>query len=231
MLELHLLNLANFDPEVLARVTIFLVDDCSPLDERPEIAIRRATKPIRRRFRVLRVHDDIAWNQHGARNLGAKLASTQWLLMADIDRIVSGHDMRIILSRELRPDRYYKPLQYVARPDGLPLSELTPRAPLNQFVCTRKAYWRAGGYDEAYCGSYGGDAPFLRALQKQSRFERMFDVRMFRFTRHVLEGANTADLDREAGRAEYSKRYKAKQASGDMSSIKPINFQWSEVKI
>jgi hypothetical protein len=231
MLRLHLVNLSSFAPDVLKCVTLVLIDDGSPADERPDPLLMAAPAKVRSRFRLLRVLDDIPWNQHGARNLGAKLATTDWLLMTDIDRIVPAHDMQIMLTRKLKTDRHYKPLQYVARPDGMPLSELSPRAPLNQFLCTRKAYWRAGGYDEAYCGSYGGDAPFLKALEKQTPLERMTDVRMLRFNRHVLDGANTSTLDREAGRAEYSRRYKAKRASGNTASIKPINFQWTEVHL
>ena len=231
MLALHLENWSSFEPAVLEHVTVFLVDDGSPKDERPDSMLRSAPTNVRKRIRLLRVEDDIPWNQHGARNLGAKLAKPGWLLMTDMDRIVPAHDMRILLTRELHPSRYYKPLQYRARPNGMPLSELTERAPFNQFVCTRKAYWRAGGYDEDYCGSYGGDAPFLRALMRHAKFTRMTDVRMIRFNRHVLEGANTADLDRVAAAAEYSRRFHDKQKHGRTASVRPIRFPWTEVKL
>lgn len=231
MLELHRVNWESFEKSVLAHLTIFLVDDGSPDNERPDPIILKMKPEVRKRIRLLRVLDDIPWNQHGARNLGAKLAKHGWLLMTDMDRIVSAHDIRILLTRELRPSRYYKPLQYIARPGGMPLSELTERAPINQFVCTRKAYWRAGGYDEDYCGSYGGDAPFLQALKRHAKFTRMSDVRMIRFNRHVLDGANTADLDRVAAAAEYSRRFHDKQKHGRTASVRPIRFRWTEVTI
>lgn len=230
MLELHLENWASFEKQVLEHLTIFLVDDCSPLDERPDDLLRLAPAELRKRIRLLRVIDDIPWNQHGARNLGAKLSKTVWILLTDIDRIVPAHDMRILLSRSLDVRKYYKPLQYIARAK-MPLSELNERAPYNQFLCTRKAYWRAGGYDEDYCGSYGGDSPFLNALKRQANFQRMTDVRMLRYNRHVLDGANTADLDRVAAKAEYARRFASKNKSGKTASVRPVRFRWTEIKL
>jgi Glycosyl transferase family 2 len=230
MLALHLENLSSVALEVMRHLTIFIVDDCSPADERPDVMIRNANDEVRKRIRLLRVLDDIPWNQHGARNLGAKLAKTDWLLMTDIDRIVPAHDLAILVTRRMNDQRHYKPLQYRMRP-LMPLSELTSRAPFNQFVCTRKAYWKAGGYDEDYCGSYGGDGPFLRELSRIAPLERMQDVRMIRYCRHVLEGANTATLDRVAGKALYSARYKDKHARGAITPTRPIRFRWTEVKL
>jgi hypothetical protein len=230
MLELHLSSLRSVELEVLRHLTIFVVDDGSPEDERPDVQIRNANDEVRKRIRLLRVLDDIPWNQHGARNLGAKLAKTDWLLMTDIDRIVPAFDLRTLVTRKLDARRHFKPRQYRMRPDCLPVSELSDRAPFNQFLCMRKAYWQAGGYDEDYCGTYGGDAPFLRSLNQVTPLDRLNDVRIFRYNRHVLEGANTASLDREKGRADYTTRYKAKHAAGNTKPERPIRFRWTEVK-
>ena len=230
MLELHLTSLRSVELEVLRHLTIFLVDDCSPEAERPDIQVRNMPDEIRKRIRVLRVLDDIPWNQHGARNLGAKLAQTDWLLMTDIDRLVPAFDLRTLVTRKLDARRHYKPRQYRMRPDFVPISELNKRAPLNQFLCMRETYWAIGGYDEDYCGTYGGDGPFLRALNKVAPLDRLNDVRMFRYSRHVLDGANTANLDREKGRADYSKIYTKKHAAGNIKPRNPIRFRWTEVK-
>lgn len=230
MLALHLENLSSVEIPVMRQLTIFLIDDCSPADERPDVMLRNANDEVRSRIRLLRVLDDIPWNQHGARNLGAKLCKTHWLLVTDIDRIVPAHDLRILVTRKLDDSKHYKPLQYRMRP-LLPLAELSARAPYDQFLCTRRAYWKAGGYDEDYCGSYGGDGPFLKELEKRAPLERLADVRMFRYNRHVLDGANTATLDRDAGAKLYRSRYRDKHSRGDITPRNPIRFRWNEVKL
>lgn len=226
--EVHMKNLAEYDDEVLQHLTVLYVDDGSPEEDRPDEVLAAQPARVRKSLRLLRVLEDIPWNQHGARNLGAKQAKTRWLMVTDMDRILLAHDMRILLTRKLQAQYHYKPLSTKMH-KTLPRSDTGPRAPYNQFICTKGKFWEAGGYDEDYCGTYGGDAPFLRALEKVAPLQRLTNVRMFRYNRWMGLLSNTETLVRN--REEYSARIKAKRANDDLVPKNHIRFKWVEVDL
>lgn len=227
MLAVHIENWSLYPADVLAGLTIILVDDGSPEADRPDELLRAAPKAVRDRVRLLRVLVDIPWNQHGARNLGAKVAANEWLLVTDIDRILLAHDMRALMSVKLKTSRYYKPWgvrMHVKLPKADP-----EKGPYNQFLVHRSVYWKAGGYDEDYCGCYGGDRQFLEALGKVAKRTRLDSARMYRYNRYVVPGANTEGLDRST--KELARRKAQKIARGDTVARNPIRFKWREIKL
>lgn len=228
MLEILLENFQRYSDRVKAQIEWIIVDDHSPepaLDE-----VRQAEKETKGRIKLLRVDDDIPWNQHGARNLGAREAQSDWLLMTDMDRLIVEDHMAQVLdyikSGKMSPAHHYKPL-------GLNMKYLTvwggEKPIVNQFFCTKEAYWECGGYDEDYCGIYGGDGPLLRALEAKYPLKFMRDIIMFRYDRHIVPDATTTDLDR--GRGEYAKLSKKKQREGNTFPRNHVRFQWHEEQI
>lgn len=225
MLEILLENFQRYDARTKAQIEWIIVDDHSPepaIDE-----IRHADKETKAQIKLLVVDDDIPWNQHGARNLGAREAQNRWLLMADMDRmIVSDHMAQVldyIKTGKMAPDHHYKPL-------GLNMKYCTvwggEKPIVNQFFCTRAAYWDCGGYDEDYCGTYGGDGPFLRALEAGYPLKYMRDITMFRYDRHIVPDATTLDLPRDRG--DYARMAKQKQREGRTEPRDPIRFRWHQ---
>ena len=227
MLEVHVANWSRYGADVLAALTIILVDDGSPEPDRPDAILNAAPDHVRARVRLLRILEDKPWNQHGARNLGAYVARDGWLLIADMDRLLLHADMRVIMRHKLKTSRFYKPVGVRMHPTLL--VEDGEKAPYNQLLIHRTTYWRVGGYDEDYCGHYAGDTPFLRAVAQVAKFERLHGARMYRYNRHVLPGANTEGMDRstEAGKEIYAR----KVASGDTRPKNPLRFKWEEVPL
>lgn len=228
MLEILLENFQRYDARTKAQIEWIIVDDCSPepaLDE-----IRHAPPEVRSRIRLLRVDDDIPWNQHGARNLGAREAQSSWLLMTDMDRmIVSDHMAQVleyIKTGKMTPAYHYKPI-------GMNMKYATvwgnEKPIVNQFFCTKDAYWQCGGYDEDYCGIYGGDGPLLRALEKDFPLKTMRDIIMFRYDRHIVPDATTQDLPRDRG--DYARKAKQKQRDGQTAPRDHIRFAWHEESV
>lgn len=227
MLEIHIRNWERYSDEVRSRLRIFLIDDCSPVDERPDELLRAAPESVRKMVRLFRILDDIKWNQHGARNLGARLARKGWLLLTDMDRVMLSADMLAMMRYKLKPSRYYKPIGVRMHPTLL--VQDSAKGPYNQLLIHHDTFWLAGGYDEDYCGCYYGDRQFLEAVAKVAKFERITSARMYRYSHHIVHGANTHDLDRSTD--EGVRRRKDKEARGDIVPKNHIRFRWEEVKL
>ena len=231
MLHRQIAHLADYSDKVISAIQWIYVDDGSPELERPDDILRSAPGRIRGQVRLLRILDDIPWNQHGARNLGAMEAKTDWLLMTDMDRAFTGYEMQQLLETKLMKEHHYKPV-------GIRLCEDFPRAearlPINQFLVHRESYWSIGGYDEDYCGSYGGDRQFLDALEKVAPLEVMKDVRMFRYCQAALPGSETSTLPREGDyKDRFAARVREKRDLGaeHNSEGKNLRFAWQEIRI
>lgn len=204
------------------------VDDGSPKMDRPDDILRAIPGHMKKRIRLLRVEVDIPWNQHGARNLGAQEASTEWLFMTDIDRCLMAFDAKQILRRKLDTGRYYKPVSFVPNMN-FPTS--FAKQPTNQFLITRKAYWWAGGYDEDYCGSYGGDVSYLKIVERKFPLDIMPDVRLIRYDSEILPGATTTSYSRPEYQSIFEERKRKKREAGDTKPKNPIRFPWHEVRL
>jgi len=109
-----------------------IVDDCSKEPLGPLDGVK-----------VVRVTDDIKWNQPGARNLGFHI-SDGWILCADIDHLVTKENMEQLEKTELKRGCVY----YLGREDT---------NSVNIYVIHKDDFEKIGGYDEDFCGNYGYD--------------------------------------------------------------------------
>jgi glycosyltransferase involved in cell wall biosynthesis len=109
---------------------------------------------------VYRILCDIPFNQGGARNLGAHLARSKWLLLIDIDTVVTKENLELAL------DVIANNEPNVAYQLNRKLSHSTLFSRLfhngnkihpNSFLLPKKIFWGAGGVEEDFCGSYGHD--------------------------------------------------------------------------
>lgn len=221
MLRLHMQYLGDYAALIWRYLTLIYIDDGSPPEERPDEILKARARTMN--VQLYRVLEDIPWNQHGARNLGAHVACTEWLLLSDMDRMFMGADMAQLLARPLDEACHYK-----AWGIDVGVTRLASGRPTkNQFLCRRAHYWRCGGYDEDYCGCYGGDKPFLDALAQIAPVKWMPDVRMLRYREAVQAGSTTTTLARDLG--EYRRRYHDKVTLGRVAPCHPLRFEWTRV--
>ncbi|MFT4645424.1 MAG: hypothetical protein ACI8ZX_001840, partial [Planctomycetota bacterium] len=68
---------SQYSEAVLSKVHFIFVNDCSP------VPINIENTKIN--YTLVKVIDDIMWNQGGARNLGVHLAKTPKLILTDLD--------------------------------------------------------------------------------------------------------------------------------------------------
>ncbi|MFC3227343.1 glycosyltransferase family 2 protein [Marinibaculum pumilum] len=225
------------NPQMLARqveewekyppgIRIMVVDDCSPEPAADVIGERR-------RVDIYRILDDIPWNRNGARNLGAKMALTEWIMHVDIDHVLPAESAARLRAKRLDSDRWYRFARYrvgaadeTRRKDDLPDDcEFGPVKPhVDSYICPQWLYWTVGGYDEAYSGSLGGSAPFLSLMTKAAPVDVLADVPLHVHTRHSVPDASDTTLSRDRS------RYDAiKAAQGVRKAVNPIRFRWQQV--
>jgi glycosyltransferase involved in cell wall biosynthesis len=163
-----------------AGVEVIVVDDGSAVPAEPQAGSSG-----------YRVEVDIPWHQDGARNLGARMATGEWLLLLDIDHAISACELSRLLALlpMLPPGTAFRPNRRLVDE----AYRLTPAA--NIWLIRRKDFWRVGGYDERLCGHYGTDLEFRPKLKRTLR-ERVLPVVLDVYRRDNIADATTAGLDR-----------------------------------
>lgn len=225
MLERQVYNWNRYAGELRDNIRIILIDDGS--QKYPAYDIFKECKAPKKLYRI---KDDIPWNQHGARNLGARVACKPeedfWLFMSDMDILLTAETAYDLFSRELDPAHYYT-MERAFVPD---LSRRKYHC--NTFLVKYSMFWTINGYDEDYCGTYGGDGPFLRQLGNLAPRMHLDDVLLYGVERDVIADANT-DLPRKEGEYgdEYRKRFDDKRRRGDERSKNVIRFAWEQVQL
>ena len=133
------------------------------------------------RWRILRIDEDLGWNNEGARNCLMRDTSNEWNLVLDSDWVIDAKNLngiRYQIARDLRKEPVYLPGNFGAR---------TIR---NSYLITKDTFWKIGGYDQAFIGYHGVDYSFLR-------FENLYDRSdFFRFERIVDDVVDPKDKNR-----------------------------------
>jgi glycosyltransferase involved in cell wall biosynthesis len=201
-------------PQDLARrIEYVLVDDGSP-----EAAVIPADCSLN--LTLLRVKENIPWNQHGSRNLGLKLAEGDWVIASDIDHLFPGKGLTQVLGMSKDPGSVY----YFGRKreDG---SAKHPHP--NTFLIQRKLFWTAGGYDEDFCGHYGkGDILLRHQFERLGRIVQIEEPAIIE-----LDHGATPGLDRKQRHNRWLfKRKKRLLEKGKYRNGRTVRFEWEVVK-
>jgi glycosyltransferase involved in cell wall biosynthesis len=127
-----------------------------------------------RNFSVIPTNDYRPWSQPCARNFGAEHAKGEFLLMTDIDHILSREAIEAV--RNFDGDKMMFPRHWAILDDkgnicqdvevlfeyGLDKGLYEQRGlhgghHANTFAMRKSIFDELGGYDEKFCGKYGGD--------------------------------------------------------------------------
>lgn len=189
MLEEHQRAWASFAPELRSCLHVIVVDDGSPTD--PASAHVRPVDGLGS-FRLFRCTVDVRWNWLFCRNLGVSKATTDWVLLTDIDHLLLEETLRYLVeSDDLDPACVYR----TSRVDA---PDLTPYKPHpNTWVMTRQMFDRIGGYDERFSGFYGSDAEFRERVHASSKAVVMLSQALVRYPREVIPDASTTTYGRK----------------------------------
>lgn len=188
MLRLQLENIASMALEVRDRLTLIVVDDCSP--SHPALEVVRDFPNVE--VKLFRMEVDIPWNQDACRNLAVSQTDDgTWLLLTDTDHLPPEETIRTVMKNKLDPNAFYT-FARVSAPD------MTPYKPHpNSYVMLKAIYDLAGGYDERWAGVYGTDGAFRTRLNQVAR-AKAFDEPLVRYGREVIADASTTQFERRS---------------------------------
>lgn len=200
MLAVQYRNWLAWPGKLRNRLRVVIVDDGSPHSPAANVPRPYGLPDLE----IYRVVEDRPWWQNGARNIGAHEAPGGWLLLTDMDHVLTP-GAAALLFREmdkgrLDPDTAYM-LDRVEADTGLPTlgRDGKPKPHPNSFVVTRETFWRAGGYDERTAGNYGTDRIFREHLYAHAKRGRL-SIPLTRYWRDLVPDASTTTLPRKEGR-------------------------------
>lgn len=122
------------------------------IDDFSDVPIRTTPK-----YTYYRIIEDKGINWQGAKNLGALMAETEWLLMTDIDHTTPKETIDWLKdNQDLDKNKVYK---FKRRINGKE-KDSHP----NSFLITRYNFMSKGGYDLRFQGTKGGEVQFTTLL-------------------------------------------------------------------
>ena len=171
----HLLRQLDFYTRMVKkydfRPTVIIINDAN---EPEREFFRHCIKSYKPLFNLkgIDVWPDNGFNSHTCRNLGAKLAKTDWLFFLDADTFESDEGYyHLRFEKELDYEMFYLPKADMQLPENMEGYELVdPKGLLKQYahpncwVMTKECFWSTGGYDIEYCGVRQGDAEFFLSI-------------------------------------------------------------------
>jgi glycosyltransferase involved in cell wall biosynthesis len=217
-------------------ISIILVDDGSP--EPAEDVVRGASGALSERLRLLRIDTDISWNRGGARNLGATVADTDWIVHIDIDHLLPRECAKALATVTPDPAKWYRFPRFrrgaadeTRKKDAIdPAMTYGPIKPhLDSYLVTREMYWKAGAYNEGFSGCLGGGSPFIAELGKVGEVDLLpQDVFLEVYTRTECGDASDFTLSRDT--SEFTRRKRL--MNGNYKGREPyLRFPWHEVNL
>lgn len=204
------INLWAALPGVLKDKTKFiLVDDGSPQ--------KLTVHDVDLNLTMVRIKTDIPWNQPGARNLGAHIADTDYLLFTDIDHEITIDALDKAHEKLKDPYTLYRFKRLL---DG------RPHYPHPcSFIISKQAYDLIGGFDEDFSGHRGHDDTMFRIVAERHLKSDMIDGALI-----LHEMALTETLSRDLARNKSLLEMKKQLlVNGTYSTGNQLRFEWEIV--
>lgn len=224
-------------------IKVICVDDGSPepaMTVLAEVGVREWCDATdhdglnqRRSIELYRVLVDVPWNRSECRNIGATVATTDWIIQADIDHILPADAAAKLLEFTPDPKKWYRfPRWRVGKADETRQKDAIPKdveygpvhPHVDSYLVTRKAYWKTGGYNEDFSGAIGGGNEFLHRLENLQPVELLpAPIRLEVYTRDKIKDASDWSLSRD--KTEYAKRRKIIESNGGKPK-EILRFEW-----
>ena len=209
----HIENWKEFPVEIREQFTFFIIDDCSKIPA-DKLLDNNDKKGID--LHLYRVKEDLYCNIAGVRNLGAKECKTPYLMILDMDTVVSpimAKSLIEIARKNINNPEAFKFNRRGGKKDGHE----------HPAVCLirKQDYWDSGGCEEDLVGHYGyTDPSFWHRAKKKIKVTTRKDMYLLYYT------AGEADIVRNTGHNKklHSHKIKTKTWSTDY-----VRFDWEKI--
>ncbi len=227
MLAVQLATIVGYPPEW----RVIIVDDGSPEPAEPIVRawIAQHRDPPPYRFALYRIDVDIPWNREGARNLASRECQTEWMVHVDIDHVLPAECAARLLQLDPTTSRFYRFRRFrVGQADETRMKDRIPREQehgeihphVDSYLCTKSAYWLAGGYNEDFSGLLGGGGEFLRRLGRTVHADLNPMEKLERERLGIVGSRDTVEL---------RKLERAQRAQGCPLPTSWLRFPWHRV--
>ena len=217
MVQEQLAYWSTLNANIHSRVEFILIDDCS--QESATLV------PSGLDLKAFRITTDIPWNQSGARNLGAYMASGEWALFIDIDQKFYETPLCHVLDNidELDQGTMYhlqiKELINILTQNRLLFAPST-------FLVHLPTYKIRGMYDEDFAGHYGFEDLYAHQVWERNGGKRaLFSDRVY------FEDLSfgTTSLDRDNVRNDMLSRQKMQDGTHNAPGM--LRFAWEQLAV
>jgi len=222
MLEKHLETFSRYPVEVQENLHVIIVDDGSPNAPAMHTVPKNVSHETKFELSVFRMGEDIPWNQDACRNLGVLHATSDWIMLTDMDHLVPAETMLELMQGEFHAEDVYR-FARVSAPDMAPYK---PHP--NSWFMHRGMYENIGGYDERLAGYYGTDGDFSTRMKEFCRAVVDIKPYLIRVPRSVIPDASTTTLTRKSP----EDREMIKQIRTQRGNARPLRnrFKWYRQK-
>jgi hypothetical protein len=148
-------------------------------------------------LRLFRVIENLAWNMPGARNICALEARSKQILFMDVDHLIEECQLQQLMSDSAALQRGQRLTAQRILASG-PDAGDGVKPNINCFLIHRSDFFRAGGYEEDFAGSYGQEDKYFKYCCKWNEVKD----EPSNFALAVGRGGSTKLLDRDKRRNE-----------------------------
>lgn len=189
MLAVHVSAWRGYAPDLKTALHVIVVDDCSAPNKAARAVIEDTGIAS---LRLYRTAVDVRWNWLFCRNLGAREATTDWLLLTDVDHVMPAATLRRLTAGGLDDGKVYRfSRMTVEAAGGEAPPVLTPYKPhADSFFMTKALYWRLGGYDERFSGFYGSSSDIRHRMTAMGISIDLLPEALLRYPRETIADAS-----------------------------------------
>lgn len=229
MLRLQYATWCGWPSKLRKAIRVVIVDDGSPSAPAANVPRPYGLPELE----IYRVGEDRPWWQNGARNIAAHEAPEGWMLLTDMDHVLTAESAAALLKAigkgRLDPNAAYM-LDRIEADTGEPTTGRNgqPKPHPNSFVLTRATFWRIGGYDERTAGHYGTDRIFRERLYTFAERGHLA-IPLTRYWRDIVADASTNSLPRKEGRDPQSRRRMMAEINAAPDARVSLSQTWTRV--
>lgn len=162
-------NWATYPQNLKDHFSVILVDDGSPTKPAGPLLDVLRDQIVGYFLDLYRIDVDVRWNWLAARNIGAHYAKTEWIMLTDMDHVLTEPVLRVLVYGRHDPSIIYR---FSRREHTGEARHPHP----NSWFMTKQMYWQIGGYDEALSGHYGTDSEYRRRCAATAPIRIMTDA-------------------------------------------------------